>query len=461
MLDQKSLLNLRKILDFLFLNISFLLAAFFAQPIEALLTNQLIFILLILQNIIWYTTSAITSTYYDATYRSFSDQFFSLGKNIIIEIVFAILYLFFVKENLFTRNFVFYFSTLLIILIYSKEYLVWKFVDSERRKGKNLRNLIVVGVNDFSLQFVEEIELRSEFGYKFIGFIDESLADRNVLGRLSDLEKIITDNKITDVIYSGSLDDQQIFENVVKICDKNVVKLTILPQIKQFFNSNIEMNFLGNFPVLTFRSNKLEQFQWRFLKRIFDIIFSILALILILWWVYLIIGLVIKFTSKGKVLFNQERIGRGERTFLCYKFRTMRGMDSFGKNALVDDSNRITPIGKILRKYSLDELPQFINVLKGDMSIVGPRPHAVNYNNLYSDMVEEIKLRHRVKPGITGWAQVHGLRGDVFDFEENKNRTKKRIDFDNWYIENWSVKLDIKIIIETVWQIISGRNLGT
>lgn len=461
MLDQKSLLNLRKVLDFFFLNISFLLAAFFAQPIEAFLTNQLIFILLILQNILWYVTSAITSTYYDATYRSFSDQFFSLGKNIFIEVVFTILYLFFVKENLFTRNFVLYFSSLLIILIYSKEYLVWKIVDSERRKGKNLRNLIVVGVNDFSLQFVDEINSRTEFGYKFIGFIDESLEDRNVLGRLSDLEKIMIDNKITDVIYSGSLDDQQIFEYVVKICDKNVIKLTILPQIKQFFNSNIEMNFLGNFPVLTFRSNKLEQFQWRFLKRTFDIIFSILALTLILWWIYLIIGLIIKFTSKGKVLFNQERIGRGEQTFLCYKFRTMRGMESFEKNALDDDSDRITPIGKILRKYSLDELPQFINVLKGDMSVAGPRPHAVNYNNLYSDMVDEIKLRHRVKPGITGWAQVHGLRGDVFDFEENKNRTKKRIDFDNWYIENWSVKLDIKIIIETVWQIISGRNLGT
>jgi putative colanic acid biosynthesis UDP-glucose lipid carrier transferase len=114
-----------------------------------------------------------------------------------------------------------------------------------------------------------------------------------------------------------------------------------------------------------------------------------------------------------------------------------------------------------LRKYSLDELPQFANVLKGDMSIVGPRPHAINYNDMYSDMVEEIKLRHRVKPGISGWAQVHGLRGDVFDFEENKLRTKKRIDFDNWYIENWSIKLDIQIIIETVWQIVSGRNLGT
>lgn len=461
MLDQKSLLNLRKVLDFIFLNISFLLAAFFAQPIEAFVTNQLIFILLILQNIIWYVTSAITSTYYDSTYRSFSDQFFNLGKNIIIEVVFTILYLFFVKENLFTRNFVLYFSSLLIILIYSKEYLVWKIVDIERRKGKNLRNLIVIGVNDFSLQFVDEINSRTEFGYKFVGFIDESLEDRNVLGRLSDIEKIMIDNKITDIIYSGSLDNQQIFENVVKICDKNVVKLTILPQIKQFFNSNIEMNFLGNFPVLTFRSNKLEQFQWRFLKRTFDTIFSILALTLILWWIYLIIGLIIKFTSKGKVLFNQKRIGRGERTFLCYKFRTMRGVESSIDNIIIDDSKRITPIGKFLRKYSLDELPQFINVLKGDMSVVGPRPHAVNYNNLYSDMVDEIKLRHRVKPGITGWAQVHGLRGDVFDFEENKYRTKKRIDFDNWYIENWSVKLDIKIIIETVWQIISGRNLGT
>ncbi|MDZ7766682.1 MAG: exopolysaccharide biosynthesis polyprenyl glycosylphosphotransferase [Melioribacteraceae bacterium] len=275
------------------------------------------------------------------------------------------------------------------------------------------------------------------------------------------LEKRIVDENVRDVVYADSLDDVEYLNKVRAICDKLAVKLTLLPQITQFSNSNVEINFFGNFPVLTFRNNRLEQYQWRFVKRSLDLIFTLTAFVIILWWIYLILGLIIKLTSKGKVLFNQQRIGREGKIFKCYKFRTMRGASKDLKDKLVDESDRITPIGRFLRKYSLDELPQFFNVLKGDMSIVGPRPHAISHNDLYSDMVEEIKLRHRVKPGITGWAQIHGLRGDVFDFEENKLRTKKRIDFDNWYIENWSIKLDVKIIIETVWQIVSGRNLGT
>jgi len=460
-IDQKSLLTFQKVFDFLFLNVSFILAAIIAQPIEELYSNQLLFILLLLQNILWFIVANIVNAYPEFSYRSFSDQLMILARILIVQVLFTILFLFFVKENLFTRNFVLFYGLILLTLIYLKEYILWKIIDKQRSRGKNLRNLLIVGFNDLSKEFIEEITLRTEFGFKFVGFINEG--DNNFdecLGSLNELDKILTERKINDVLYAASLDDTDYLTKVQRLCDKNAVKLTLLPQIKALSNSNLEINFLGNFPVLNFRHNRLEQFQWRAVKRLFDITFSMVVLITLLWFVYLIIAVIIKTTSKGKVLFNQNRIGKNGEIFLCYKFRSMRGAENNQTDA-VQDNERITPIGKFLRKYSLDELPQFINVLKGDMSIVGPRPHAINYNAVYSEMVEEIKLRHRVKPGITGWSQVHGLRGDVFDFEENKIRTKKRIDFDNWYIENWSLKLDVQIIIETVWQIISGRNLGT
>lgn len=460
-IDQKSLLTLQKVFDFFFLNVSFILAAIFAQPIEELYSNQLLFILLLLQNILWFVVANIVNAYPEFSNRSFSDQLMILARILTVQVLFTIMFLFFVKENLFTRNFVLFYGLILLTLIYLKEYILWKIIDKQRSRGKNLRNLLIVGLNDLSKEFKEEITLRPEFGFRFMGFIDDSdIYSDECLGSLNELDKILTERNINDVLYASSLDDTDYLTKIQRLCDKNAVKLTLLPQIKALSNSNLEINFLGNFPVLNFRHNRLEQFQWRAIKRLFDITFCLFALITILWFVYLIIAVIIKTTSKGKVLFNQNRIGKNGKIFLCYKFRSMRGANHNQKN-VVDDSERITPIGKFLRKYSLDELPQFINVLKGDMSIVGPRPHAINYNAVYSEMVEEIKLRHRVKPGITGWAQVHGLRGDVFDFEENKIRTKKRINFDNWYIENWSLKLDVQIIIETVWQIISGRNLGT
>ncbi len=461
-IDQKSLLTLQKVFDFIFLNVSFILAAIIAQPIEELYSNQLLFILLLLQNILWFVVANIVNAYPEFSNRSFSDQLMILARILTVQVLFTIMFLFFVKENLFTRNFVLFYGLILLTLIYLKEYILWKIIDKQRSRGKNLRNLLIVGLNDLSKEFKEEITFRPEFGFKFIGFIDDrDFYSDECLGSLNELDKILTERNINDVLYASSLDDTDYLTKVQRLCDKNAVKLTLLPQIKALSNSNLEINFLGNFPVLNFRHNRLEQFQWRAIKRLFDLAFGLIALVAVLWIVYLLIAIIIKTTSKGRILFNQERIGKNGKRFLCYKFRTMRDLYESEKNNLVDDSIRITTIGRFLRKFSLDELPQFINVIKGDMSIVGPRPHAIVYNEVYSEMVEEIKLRHRVKPGITGWAQVHGLRGDVFDFEENKIRTKKRIDFDNWYIENWSLKLDVQIIIETVWQIISGRNLGT
>jgi lipopolysaccharide/colanic/teichoic acid biosynthesis glycosyltransferase len=206
----------------------------------------------------------------------------------------------------------------------------------------------------------------------------------------------------------------------------------------------------------------LNEVQWRFVKRTFDILFSLFVTLLILSWLIPLILLISIIIDKAPVFFIQERLGTKNEKFNCIKFRTMKyhkvQVDEF--KPVVENDPRITKVGKFLRKYNLDEIPQFINVLIGDMSVVGPRPHAISYNSFYSKIVDEIRIRQNVKPGITGWAQIHGLRGDVKDEEENRKRTKQRIDYDVWYIENWSFGLDIQIILLTVWQMIVGKSRG-
>jgi exopolysaccharide biosynthesis polyprenyl glycosylphosphotransferase len=219
----------------------------------------------------------------------------------------------------------------------------------------------------------------------------------------------------------------------------------------------------GDFPIITARREPLDDVHWRFFKRLFDIVFSLLVMILILSWFFPLVFVLTKLSSKAPVFFNQDRVGAKNKTFKCYKFRTMKVSDdnsTVSFQPVLENDPRVTKVGRFLRKSNLDELPQFINVLKGEMSIVGPRPHAVLYDKKYSKIVDAIRLRHNVKPGITGWAQVHGLRGDVADEEENIQRTKKRIEYDIWFIENWSMTLDIQIILITIWQMLKGKTKG-
>lgn len=196
-------------------------------------------------------------------------------------------------------------------------------------------------------------------------------------------------------------------------------------------------------------------------KRLFDVVFSAIVLVLVFSWLYPIIGLLIKLSSRGPVLFIQKRIGHNGRVFNCYKFRTMRASSNHLKYTPTSyEDPRITKIGKFLRKSNLDELPQFINVLRGSMSVVGPRPHAIAFHNTYSTFIKDIDRRHMVKPGITGLAQVNGLRGDVEDHEENKKRTFKRIEYDIKYIKTWSFKNDLNIVNKTCLQMIANKTNG-
>jgi len=461
--NKRSLLFFRLLSDLIILNSVFILSAFIAQSWEILLNRYYMFFLLIALNFIWIVTN-LAGTFYDDFYsRNISVQILNIIKSTIIQVITTIIFIFLAKEDLFTRNFIVLYSAGLLFFIFVRVALFRKTLKVLRRKGKNIRNLAILGSGELANNFYSMVKSNPDFGYKLVGFISEkklSEIQTNSLGPWNDFENIFHQQNIEELVVAVDEALPAFLNEVVNVCNKLAVKVHIIPDYLNFLTSKMELSTFGNYPVVTVRKEPLEEAQWRILKRSFDIIFSIIVTITLLSWLVPLIFIFSKLSSPGPVFYVQERYGAKNKKFNCYKFRTMRINSNDNQNKIqpvVENDERVTRIGKILRKTNLDELPQFFNILKGDMSVVGPRPQYILFYTHYQEIVEEIRLRHNVKPGLTGWAQIHGLRGDPIDEEKFKINTRKRIEYDLWYIENWSFTLDMQIIFTTVWQMIKGK----
>ncbi len=461
--NQKSIYYLRLFTDLVLLNISFIVSAILAQSLQILLSRPYMFVLMAILNFTWYFFSNVTGFYEDITTKSFSYHFRDIIKNIFAQVIFSIIFIFVAKEDLFTRNFILFYSLILLVLVSIRIQIIKQLVRSIRGKEKNLRNVLIIGAGEIGQNFKELINKREDFGYNFSGFLDDEQPDeKEYLGNISQLGEVISQRDINVVVIALSYYASTQLDQIIKTCNKYALRVHIIPDYFRFLSKKYQINMIGDFPIITVRDEPLAEAHWRFIKRSGDIILSSLVIIIVFTWLFPILFIINKISSPGKLLFIQDRVGAGDKIFKCYKFRTMRS-DNANKEKYqptVENDPRVTRIGAFLRKSNIDELPQFLNVLKGEMSVVGPRPHPVSFHEVYKKMVEEIKIRTWVKPGISGWAQVHGFRGDVLDYEENKRRTIKRIEYDLWYIENWSLWLDVQIILLTLWQMIKGDTKG-
>ncbi len=464
--NRRSLYLFRLFSDLILINAAFIISAVLAQSWEILLDRYYMFFLLVGLNLLWIIFTNVSGFYSDFHSRNFPFQFVNLIKETIAQVLASIIFIFLVKEDLFTRNFIVYYALLLIFLISLRIIVFRKTLKSLRRKGKNIRNLLIVGSSDVGRKFKEMIKSNPDFGYNFVGFAadtENNGSAPDVLGNISELESLIEKHKVDEVVIAVTGKSNDFLDEIIKVCNRRAVRTHIIPDYFKFLSSRFQVSMFGNFPIITARREPLEEAHWRFIKRTFDIVFSLLVIIFVLSWLFPVIFILTKLTSPGPVFFIQDRVGAKNKKFKCYKFRTMKVSSSDPNSKfkpVVENDPRVTKLGRFLRKSNLDELPQFLNVLKGEMSVVGPRPHAVTYDEVYGKIVDEIRLRYNVKPGITGWAQIHGLRGDVPDEEENIRRTRKRIEYDIWYIENWSLTLDIQIILITVWQMLRGKGMG-
>ena len=315
--------------------------------------------------------------------------------------------------------------------------------------GGNYRRTVILGANNKTLALENFFNNNPEYGYihtKTFSFKEKKLVDLNQCFRF------IMEQEIDEIYCSISeLSNLQISE-VVDFADNNLKILKFLPDNKEIYSKKLKYEYYNYIPILSMRSIPLEESFNTVIKRGFDILFSSFIIVFILSWLTPIIALLIKLESKGPVFFKQSRNGFNYKEFDCYKFRSMTPNEDAHLYQATRQDQRVTKIGQFLRKTSIDELPQFFNVLFGDMSVVGPRPHMVSHTSIYAKKIDKFMVRHFVKPGITGLAQISGFRGEI----ESDKDIIGRVRYDIFYIENWSILLDLKIITRTFMHAVKG-----
>ena len=333
-----------------------------------------------------------------------------------------------------------------------------KLIGRIRRKGSNNYTVALVGSDPNMLQVCQFLnDSFTDEGYRVLGMFtdrpEEIPEGVTPLGSPEDAIPYVVNNHaiLKEILCSLNPATETDYVNrLVSTCEANMVRFKYVPGMEGYPKRKMTISQLGTVNVISLHEEPLNTPLAKFIKRSADVIFSGLFLITLFPLVWLVCAIGIKLSSPGPVFFKQKRTGYEGKEFWCYKFRSMHASADADTKQAVKGDIRVFPFGEFLRRSSLDELPQFINVLKGDMSIVGPRPHMVHHTDIYSDLIGDYMIRHLAKPGITGWAQVNGCRGETKELSEMKERVEKDI----WYIEHWSVELDISIIFLTVWQLL-------
>jgi len=441
--------------DLLFINLAFVLTYYI--KFETFLFSDKYKFLLLIFNFIWTLTAFLLKLYDIKNVKRLDKVLFNLSKVAVINGVALSGILFSLKASTFSREhlyatYAFAFGAVLLWRIVALR-LIFLF----RKSGFNYKRVVLIGGGNVAKQLYKYIHKDDGYGIRLLAIFAENEISFQVKegvkkGGFDQLEEFAIKNDIDEIYYTLPLTYTAKIKAFISFADKNMIRFKIIPDFRGFPFKRVNIDFFEDVPVITFRQEPLTDIVNQMLKRTFDIIFSLLVIVLLLSWLYPIIGILIKLSSKGPVLFKQVRSGLNNEEFMCYKFRSMaQNKDADNKQATKGDA-RITKIGFFLRKSSMDELPQFFNVLMGDMSVVGPRPHMILHTEEYSALIGKYMVRQLVKPGITGAAQVKGYRGETKELKDMEGRVRA----DVWYIENWSLALDINLIALTVWNVIKG-----
>ena len=338
-----------------------------------------------------------------------------------------------------------------------ERYALRRTLSSLRKRGFNQKHIILVGFSPVSDRFIDLCKKNPDWGYRIYGIVDDlteqgaSYRDVSVIGKIKDLGELLSKNTIDEIAITLPLAAYEKLPGIVAVCEKSGVHTKFIPDYQEIIHSKPIAEDMDGLPIINIRNVPLTEPFNALLKRVIDIIGALVGLILF-GPLMIVIAVLVKLSSPGPIIFKQERVGLHNRPFMMYKFRSMgvQKTEDEKKAWTVKGDPRVTGIGKIIRKTSIDELPQFFNVLKGDMSLVGPRPERTQFVEMFKEQIPRYMIKHQVRPGITGWAQVNGFRGDT--------SIPARIRCDLWYIEHWSLGLDIKILFLTVWKGFVNKN---
>lgn len=405
-------------------------------------------------SLFWLTISYFFGFYKVYRHTSILRIFTLLGKQFLIFTLGYFAYFGIFKEGEVVHN-QFLILTSIFAVITTVKFLWFLLLKKYRSLGNNYRTTIVLGYDDSVKKIINIFQSKTNLGYKYLGFFaDKEYKQPKYLGKLDACFKYASENIVDEIYCSLSTLDKKQIKEVNKFALEKGIVLKLLPNSNELYSKNQDAEYYDDtLLVLNVKKLPFEFSENFFIKRIFDIVFSILVSIFILSWLMPILWLLIKIESKGPLIFSQKREGLNGEHFVCYKFRSMKINPQSDNIHATKNDTRVTKIGAFLRKTSMDELPQFINVFFGDMSVVGPRPHLKSLSLEYQKDVDDYLKRHVVKPGITGLAQVSGYRGEI----KRKSDIKNRIRLDIFYIENWSFFLDIKIVLQTVFNVFKGE----
>lgn len=352
----------------------------------------------------------------------------------------------------------FYIALVVLIITYRLTFRI--LLELYRKKGGNIRKVILVGSHENMLELYHVMTDDPTSGYRVLGYFEDIPSERYpvevpYLGQPKEVNAYLKKHagEINQLYCSLPSARSSEIVPVINYCENHLVRFFSVPNVRNYLKRRMHFELLGNVPVLSIRREPLELRENRIVKRAFDIACSGFFLCTVFPFIYAFFGLAIKLSSKGPVFFKQKRSGEDGREFWCYKFRSMKVNTQCDTLQATENDPRKTKIGEFMRKTSIDELPQFINVFKGDMSIVGPRPHMLKHTKEYSLLINKFMVRHFVKPGITGWAQVTGYRGETKELWQMEGRVQRDI----WYIEHWTFLLDLYIMYKTVYNAVRGE----
>jgi putative colanic acid biosynthesis UDP-glucose lipid carrier transferase len=453
--------TLRYIIDAPIVCISYLVASRITENASSSNSSLRMYLFALISLAVWYIAASFSRLYADRRSNKYSEEIVFIIYTIILFTILLSSASFFLRNTFqFNANFFTFFLSLLFFLMTLTKYVIRKYLHSAIYQGKLFDNILIVGSTPSALDFYETINKYYYYGYKCMGFLDNDNNKMNgctYQGRINNLQTLLKQHHIDEVVIALPNTQNDEIQQCLELCDFYKTKARIIPDLYQYASSTVQVNNIGLMPVISIRSLPLDKPENKLLKRIFDIVFSALFFLLLGWWVLPLIAIAIKVTSRGPIIFKQERWGLNNQKIICYKFRSMVSDSSdIDKNGYYHqaskDDPRVTRLGAFLRRTNMDELPQFWNVLLGNMSVVGPRPHPTPLNLESMHTVENYMLRHVVKPGITGWAQVNGCRGET----RVPGSMQRRVNFDLYYIHRWTFWLDGQIILQTAINVIRG-----
>ena len=406
--------------------------------------------LIIIYNAVWILVSLMLQLYELKQLKRLDRILFNLFKAFTFNALIISAILFSLKASEFSREHLYYTYLMLFILIVVWRYLAIQLIKLYRKSGFNYSRVVIIGGGEVAQQLNNYFDSDDVLGVRLLGIFSDSpisfnTKDEVFLSDLADFEQFVLKHNIDEIFYTMPLTYTRKIKNLVDFCDKYMIRFKIVPDFRGFLFKRVNIDFFDDVPIITLREEPLTDFVNRFLKRMFDLCFSFLVIIFILSWLYPIIAILIKLSSKGPVLFKQLRSGVNNEEFLCYKFRSMTLSSNADTKQATKGDSRVTTIGYFLRKTSLDELPNILNVLKGEMSFVGPRPLVKYESDLYGEYREK---RNSIKPGITGLAQIQG-RLDL--------SLQERLYWDIKYVDEKSFNYDLIIILKTVYSVLSRR----